>query len=53
MAENIIPAVEKAVAILNRLGELPKGATQSELATSLNIAPSTCYRILQTLLAAD
>ena len=53
MTENTIPAVEKAVAILNRLGELPKGATQSELATSLNIAPSTCYRILQTLLAAD
>ncbi len=50
---NTIPAVEKAVAILNRLGELPKGATQSELAAALDIAPSTCYRILQTLQAAD
>lgn len=50
--ENTIPAVEKAVAILNRLGESADGMTQAELASSLEIAPSSCYRILQTLLEA-
>ncbi len=50
---NTIPAVEKAVAILNCLGSRNGGATQAELAAEFDITPSTCYRILQTLLAAD
>lgn len=50
--ENTIPAVEKAVAILNRLGDSAGGMTQAELAVELEIAPSSCYRILQTLLEA-
>ena len=53
MQNNIIPAVEKTVAILNCLGNRNGGATQAELAAELDITPSTCYRILQTLLAAD
>lgn len=53
MAENTIPAVEKTVAILVRLGESEGGLSQAELAAELDIAPSSCYRILQTLLAAD
>ena len=53
MAENTIPAVEKAVAVLTRLGESEGGLTQAELAAALDIAPSSCYRILQTLLEAD
>lgn len=51
--ENTIPAVEKAVAILNRLGGCAEGMTQAELAAELDITPSSCYRILQTLLEAD
>ena len=50
--DNTIPAVEKAVAILNRLGESADGMTQAELAAALKITPSSCYRILQTLLVA-
>lgn len=50
---NTIPAVEKTVAILNHLGNRNGGATQAELAAALEITQSTCYRILQTLLAAD
>lgn len=53
MQNNTIPAVEKTVAILNCLGNRNGGATQAELAAELDITPSTCYRILQTLLAAD
>lgn len=48
-----IPAVDKTVAILTRLGESPEGMTQAELAAELGVMPSTCYRILQTLLARD
>lgn len=47
--KNTIPAVEKAVAVLSFLGVRAEGATQAELAGQLRIAPSTCYRILQTL----
>lgn len=47
-----IPAVEKTVAIVTRLGERVDGMTQAELAAELDVTPSSCYRILQTLLAA-
>lgn len=50
---NIIPALDKAVSVLEYLGETKAGATQSELARSLDITASTCYRILQTLLARN
>ena len=49
---NTIPAVEKAVAVLDILGARENGATQAELVELLRITPSTCYRILQTLLEA-
>ncbi len=52
-SEHTIPAVEKTVAVLTRLGESASGMTQSELAKELDVTPSSCYRILQTLLAAD
>jgi len=47
--QNTNPAVEKALEILTRLGQSNGGATQAELARELDISPSTCYRILQTL----
>ncbi len=53
MSENTIPAVEKAIAVLCRLGDAEGGMTQAELASELDITASSCYRILQTLLAAD
>ncbi|MDR0931437.1 MAG: helix-turn-helix domain-containing protein [Victivallales bacterium] len=52
-SEHTIPAVEKTVAILNRLGESSEGMTQAELAAELDITSSSCYRILQTLLESD
>lgn len=51
--DHIIPAVEKAVLLLGRLGKSKRGATQAELAKELEITPSTCYRIIQTLLRHD
>ena len=50
---NTIPAVEKAVAVLDILGARENGATQAELVELLRITPSTCYRILQTLLEGE
>ena len=51
--EHIIPAVEKAVALLEHLGRSDRGATQAELARELDISGSTCYRIIQTLQKHD
>ena len=51
MSENLIPAVVKAVMLLERLGQSPRGATQAELRQELQLSPSTCYRLIQTLLA--
>ncbi len=48
--ENLNPAVEKTLLLLQHLGQSERELTQSELARALGIAPSTCYRILQTLL---
>ena len=46
---NTIPAVDKTIQLLEMLS---KGAyTQSELSRTLEISMSSCYRILQTLLA--
>lgn len=46
---HIVPAVEKALAILSALAESPSGLKQPELARRCGITASTCYRILQTL----
>ncbi len=51
--DNTIPAVEKTVALLEKLGKSENGATQAELANELGITQSTCYRILQTLQKHD
>ena len=51
--DHIIPAVEKAVMLLGRLGRSGRGLTQAELSKELGITPSTCYRIIQTLLKHD
>lgn len=48
----IIPAVDKAVAILRYLGGRQGGASQAELSEALSITSTTCYRILQSLLRA-
>ena len=48
-ADAIIPAVDKAVAILRYLGGRQGGASQAELSEALSITSTTCYRILQTL----
>ena len=50
---NIIPALDKAVSVLEYLGKTEHGASQVELAKALDITASTCYRILQTLLARN
>ena len=47
---NIIPAVEHTIAVLEYLSNAGDGASQSELCKSLQISMSSTYRILQTLL---
>ncbi|HPS52883.1 MAG TPA: helix-turn-helix domain-containing protein, partial [Phycisphaerae bacterium] len=49
----VIPAVEKAVELLEYLGRDDKGYTQAELVKELNMPLSTCYRIIQTLQKRD
>ena len=48
---NVIPAVDKSVQILEMLSEAP--ASQVELSKALGISMSTVYRILQTLACRD
>ena len=48
---NIIPAVDRTVELLETLTRFPRGATQAELQRTLSVPASTVYRILQTLLA--
>ena len=48
-----IPALDKAVSVLEYLGRAEQGVSQAELAKALNITTSTCYRILQTLLVRN
>ena len=50
---NNIPAVEKTLTLLEILSSEEKGLTQSQLKEKLHISMSTCYRILQTLLAKE
>ena len=50
---NNIPAVEKTLALLELLSSEEKGLTQAQLKEKLHISMSTCYRILQTLLAKE
>lgn len=49
---NIIPAVERAVALLDYLSTQKDGATQAQLQKALGLSMSSTYRILQTLGAA-
>ncbi|MFA6714760.1 MAG: IclR family transcriptional regulator [Victivallaceae bacterium] len=53
MKENTIPALEKAIQVLDFLGRMEKGASQTQMAAAFDISPSTCYRILQTLVKYD
>lgn len=48
-----IPVLEKALDLVQVLAEDGVGATSAGLAKRLSIAPSTCYRILQTLVKHD
>ena len=52
-SEHTIPALDKALSILEHLGRNPGGSSQAELCSSLEISASTCYRILQTLQLHD
>jgi len=53
MNENLIPALDKALSLLEHLGRHSGGFTQAELSSALHISQSTCYRILQTLQRHD
>ncbi len=48
--EHTVPAVEKAVLILETLARSGTGMTHSALAAECGVTPSTCYRILCTLM---
>lgn len=51
--KHVIPAVDKALSVLELLAQDRTASTSSEIARKLDIAPSTCYRILQTLVEHD
>jgi DNA-binding IclR family transcriptional regulator len=51
--EHLVPGLDKALSLLEHLGRNPGGGTQAELAATLAISPSTCYRILRTLQKHD
>ena len=51
--KHTIPALDKAVRLLEYLGQTEGGAAQAELAEELGISASTCYRIIQTLWKHD
>jgi DNA-binding IclR family transcriptional regulator len=53
MNENLIPALDKALSLIEHLGRKSGGFTQAELSSALEISQSTCYRILQTLQRHD
>jgi Transcriptional regulator len=52
-AKHTIPAVDKSTKLLHVLAEAGEGMTCAQLAKKLEIASSTCYRIIQTLVAND
>lgn len=51
--EHTVPAVEKTVAVLGLMAASQQGLTHAFIARSCGITPSTCYRILQSLLKYD
>lgn len=53
MSKNTIPAVEKTLQMIECIGNSNVPLSRAELAKQLDITPSTCYRILQTLLEYD
>ncbi|MBR7155616.1 MAG: helix-turn-helix domain-containing protein [Lentisphaeria bacterium] len=53
MAKNTIPAVEKALQMIELLGKSAEPLSRNELSALLQISGTSCYRLLQTLLAAD
>lgn len=46
-----IPVLRKAIRLIEAVAQNPREATTKSLAVTLNIAPSTCYRILQSFVA--
>ena len=50
MDKNTIPAVEKTLQMIECISNANTPLSRTELAKQLNVTPSTCYRILQTLL---
>lgn len=52
-SKNTIPALRKAIQLIHALAEDQNTATSAQLSRKLEIAPATCYRILQTFVACD
>ncbi|HBR94781.1 MAG TPA: transcriptional regulator [Opitutae bacterium] len=51
--KNTIPAVDKSLKLLHVLAESSEAMTTAQLARGLEIAPTTCYRIIQTMVGHD
>lgn len=51
--EDIIPALQRAVDVINAIADGDGHASVSELSRSLRIPKTTCYRIVRTLMDAD
>lgn len=52
MANHTVPVLKKAISVLRAIAQ-QRGSTTKSLAHSLEISPSTTYRILQTFLEED
>lgn len=50
---NTIPVLRKAIGVFEAVARGTGDTTTKSLAANLEIAPSSCYRILQTFVAAD
>lgn len=52
-APHVIPVLHKAIGLIEAVAAGQANTSMTQLARSLHIAPSTCFRILRTLAASD
>jgi len=51
--KDIIPALERAISVINAIADGSGGVSVTDLSSSLRIPKTTCYRIVRTFLDAD
>lgn len=48
---NTVPVLLKAIRVLEEVAQNPRNATNKSLALTLNVSPTTCFRILKSFVA--